>query len=255
VKYALPRPSIATVLRVMAVAVVVLAATAARLAHAQEEAAWAPDAALMKQVEAIARSSGGSAAGPQAGERGMRVEIQVGKLDPRLKLAACTKVEPYLPAGAPAWGATRVGLRCAEGARHWNVALPVTVHVYARATVVNANLGAGAVLEAGQLAEAEVDLAAAPGAALPDADQAVGRTLAHSLGAGSPLRQTDLKPRQYFAAGETVRVVALGTGWQVVTEGQAMNAGVEGQMARVRTESGRILNARPTGDRAVELTL
>jgi flagella basal body P-ring formation protein FlgA len=255
VKSALPRPTVATVLRVVAVAVVVLAATAARLAHAQEEATWAPDAALLKQAEAIARSSAGTAAAAQADERGVRVEVQVGKLDPRLKLAPCAKIEPYLPAGAPAWGATRVGLRCLEGTRRWNVALPVTVHVFARATVVNANLGAGTVLEAGELAEAEVDLAAAPGAALRDADQAVGRTLLRSLGAGSPLRQSDLKPRQYFAAGETVRVVALGTGWQVVTEGQAMNPGVEGQTARVRTESGRILNARPTGDREVELTL
>ena len=73
--------------------------------------------------------------------------------------------------------------------------------------------------------------------------------------AGAALRQTDLKARQFFAAGETVRVVALGPGWQVITEGQAVNAGIEGQTARIRTDSGRILNARPSGDRQVELTL
>jgi len=135
------------------------------------------------------------------------------------------------------------------------VSLPLTVHVYMRAAVVNGNLGAGTVLEAGQLGEAEVDVAAAPGVALRDPGLAVGRTLARNLNAGAPVRVNDLKARQYFAAGETVRVVALGSGWQVVTEGQAMNAGVEGQTARVRTESGRILNARPSGDRQVELTL
>ena len=50
-------------------------------------------------------------------------------------------------------------------------------------------------------------------------------------------------------------VLALGPGWQVITEGQAVNAGIEGQVARVRTENGRILTARPSGDRQVELTL
>jgi flagella basal body P-ring formation protein FlgA len=255
VKYVLPRPSAAAVLRGVAVAVVVLAATAVRLAHAQEEAAWAPDAALIKEVATMARSGASTAAGTQAEERGFRVEVEVGKLDPRLRLAPCARIEPYLPPGAPLWGATRVGLRCTQGVKHWNVSLPLMVHVFMRATVVTANLGAGTVLEAGQLGEAEVDLAAAPGVALRDPGQAVGRTLARNMNAGAPVRQTDLRARQYFAAGETVRVVALGAGWQVVTEGQAMNAGVEGQTARVRTESGRILNARPSGDREVELTL
>jgi flagella basal body P-ring formation protein FlgA len=255
VKSALPRPSIAAVLRVVAVAAVVLAATAVRLARAQEAPGWAPDAALVKEVETMARTGAGTAVGPQDDDRGLRVEVQVGKLDPRLKLAPCPHVEAYLPPGAPVFGTTRMGLRCTDGAKRWNVSLPLMVHVFARAAVVTANLGAGTVLEPAQLSEAEVDLGAAPGTALRDTGPAVGRTLARNLNAGAPLHQADLKPRQYFAAGETVRVVALGSGWQVVTEGQAMNAGVEGQPARVRTESGRILNARPSGDREVELTL
>ena len=255
VKSVLPRPSFAAVLRIVVVAAVVLAATAVRLAHAQEEAAWTPDAALLKDVETLARTGAGTAAGPQAEERGLRIEVQVGRLDPRLKLAPCARIEPYLPPGAPLWGTTRIGLRCTQGAKRWNVSLPLTVHVYARAAVVNANLGAGTVLDAGQVGEAEVDLGAAPATALRDPALAVGRTLARNLNAGAALHLADLKARQYFAAGETVRVVALGSGWQVVTEGQAMNAGVEGQTARVRTESGRILNARPSGDRQVELTL
>jgi flagella basal body P-ring formation protein FlgA len=256
VKSALPRPSLATVLRVVAVGFVVLAATAVRLAQAQEPApGFEPDAALLKQVEALARANAASVAGADDTARDARIEVKLGRLDPRLKLAACARVEVYAPQGAPAWGATRVGLRCTQGARPWNVSLPVTVSVFAHATVASTNLGAGTVLEAGQLADALVDLAAGPGAAIRAPELAVGRTLARTLAAGATLRQGDLKPRQFFAAGETVRVVALGSGWQVVTEAQAMNAGVEGQTARVRTESGRILNARPSGDRQVEIAL
>jgi flagella basal body P-ring formation protein FlgA len=256
VKLALRRPSLATVLRVVAIAVVLLVATAVRLAHAQEQApVFTPDPKLLKQVETMARSAATTAAGPDAAERGVRVEVKIGHLDPRLKLAPCAHVEPYLPPGLPLWGQTRMGLRCTEGAKLWNVSLPMTVHTFARAAVVTSNLGPGTVLDAGQLSEAEVDLGATPGTAVRESRLLVGRTLARSLNAGSAVHLADLKPRQYFAAGETVRVVAVGTGWQVVTEGQALNAGLEGQTARVRTESGRILNARPSGDRQVELSL
>ncbi len=248
----------------------------ARAADEGDAAPFTPSAQLVEQVAGLARGGAGqlagsaatgagatSAAGSTTGSAGLatpaapgvRVEVQVGHLDPRLRLAPCQKIEPYLPPGTPLWGASRVGLKCVQGPKAWNVSLPVTVHVWGRATVVQANVAAGTVLEAGMLAEAEVDLAGAPGAAVPHPDAVVGRTLARPLAAGAALRQTDLKARQFFAAGETVRVVALGTGWQVVTEAQAVSAGVEGQVVRVRTESGRLLAARPVAEHQVELTL
>ena len=255
--------------RTVPVALAALAATlAAGVVSAQadpaEGMAFSPDAVLLGQIEALARTGAApiapaaAASAPAAAATvpgGLRVQVTVGRLDPRLRLAPCQRIEPYLPAGLPLWGATRIGLRCTLGTKAWNVSLPIKVAVFAKATVVAEALAAGTVLEAGQLGVAEVDIAAAPGAALPDPAPAVGRTLARNLAAGNTLRQTDLKPRQWFAAGETVRVVAAGPGWQVVTEGQAIGAGVEGQLVRVRTESGRLLNARPIGDRQVELSL
>jgi flagella basal body P-ring formation protein FlgA len=240
----LPSPSSAACLLACALAVP---------ASAQDEPAYAPDPALLQQVESMARTSAGAAT---AGEKkAVRVEVKVGKLDPRLRLAPCAKIEPYLPPGLPVWGQTRMGLRCTQGSRLWNVSLPITVSVFAQATVAKANLAIGTVLEADQLGLAEVDIAAGHGPAVADPALVVGRVLGRNLMAGATLRQSDLKARQFFAAGETVRVVALGPGWQVVTEGQAVNAGIEGQTARVRTESGRILNARPSADRQVELAL
>jgi flagella basal body P-ring formation protein FlgA len=227
-----------------------LASTAAR---AQDEPAYAPDPALLQQVETMARTGANAAAA--ASTAGVRVEVKVGKLDPRLRLAPCQHIEPYLPPGLPVWGATRMGLRCTQGAKLWNVSLPITVSVFAQATVLKSNLAAGTLLDGSELMQAEVDLAAAPGAAIADPAQAIGRTLGHTLPAGATLRQTDLKARQFFAAGETVRVTAVGPGWSVQSEGQAVNAGVEGQVARIRMDSGRILNARPSGDRQVELAL
>ena len=187
--------------------------------------------------------------------QGARVDIAVGQLDPRLRLAPCQRVQPYLPAGSRPWGKTRVGLRCVQGPTAWNVFLPVTVKVFARSLVAAGPLPAGSVLAATDLREAEVDLAAAPGAAIAQTSLAVGRTLARPLAPGDALRQTDLKVRQWFAAGETVQLVAVGNGYSVSGEGQAMSAGLEGQPVRVRTESGRIVSGQAVGERRVELSL
>ena len=56
---------------------------------------------------------------------GARVSAEAGVLDSRLQLAPCSHIDVHLPAGSTAWGRTRVGLRCTQGATAWNVSLPV----------------------------------------------------------------------------------------------------------------------------------
>jgi flagella basal body P-ring formation protein FlgA len=207
------------------------------------------DAALAQRVEALARQASAQAA------PGLRVEVKVGHLDPRLKLAPCAQVQPYLPSGTRLWGAARIGLRCVGGAARWNVFLPVTVSVYGQAPVASGALAAGSTLTAQDIKTAEVDFAARPGAVLTQAEPLVGRTLARALAAGEPLRASDLRARQWFAAGDTVRIVAGGRGWRIHGEGQALNPGVEGLPVRVRTESGRIVSGMAVAERQVEVAL
>ncbi|MGZ5206503.1 MAG: flagellar basal body P-ring formation chaperone FlgA, partial [Caldimonas sp.] len=164
-------------------------------------------------------------------------------------------IEPYLPAGMRLWGKARVGLRCKVGPTPWNVYLPITVKVWGRALVVPAGAVAGGTLTSADLAEAEVDLAEDVAPAVVDPKLAVGRVLAQNLKPGQTLRQSHLKVRQWFAAGETVKVVASGEGFALESEAQALSNGLEGQPARVRTESGRVLTGLPAGERRIEVAL
>lgn len=182
-----------------------------------------------------------------------RIEVLVGRLDPRLHLAPCQRIEPYLPAGTRPWGKSRIGLRCTQGAVKWNVYLPITVKVWGRALVVTNAVAAGEVLNSADVAQAEVDLAEDGSAPLTDADTVVGRSVNRPLRAGQSLRAAYLKPRQYFAAGEIVTVLAQGPGFSVSSEAQALTNGIEGQLARVRTESGRVLTGQPVAERRLEL--
>jgi flagella basal body P-ring formation protein FlgA len=198
------------------------------------------------------------ALGQTGGSRGTdkptpRVEVITGQLDPRLKLAPCLKIEPYLPTGQRLWGTARVGLRCASGAVHWNVYLPVTVRVWAPAVVAARDLPAGTELQATDLRLAEVDLAAAASPACTDLAELLGRRLAVALAPGATLRADAVRVRQWFAAGDPVTVIAQGDGFAVSGSAQALAPGLAGQSVRVRTDSGRILVATPVGERRVEL--
>ncbi|MCW7540516.1 flagellar basal body P-ring formation chaperone FlgA [Aquabacterium sp. A7-Y] len=211
-------------------------------------------AALRELAQAHAREKTTAAAGSPA-PRFTRVEVNVGELDSRLKLAPCTRMEPYLPAGLRPWGRTRIGVRCLEGPTRWNVFLPVTVRVFAEAWVARSPLAAGAILQPDDLQRGEADLAASLSPTVTDAAAVVGRALARPLNEGEALKLSDLRPKLWFAPGDTVKVVAIGAGFTVHGEGRAMSPGLEGQPVRIRTDSGRIITGFASAERTVEVPL
>ena len=173
-----------------------------------------------------------------------RLEVEVGNLDPRLHLAPCSRIEPYLPTGTRLWGRSRIGIRCLEGAARWDVSLPVTVKVWGRGWVLNTALAEGTPITAALLSESEIDLAADNQAPIIDPNQWQGQVAARQLAAGQVLRASVLRPVQLFAAGTQVRVVLEGKGFVVAP-------GMQGKPVRIRLESGRILNATPVDERSV----
>jgi flagellar basal body P-ring formation protein FlgA len=204
---------------------------------------------LARQVQDLALSTASGLQQPN--EPPIRLEVELGSLDPRLKLAPCAKIEPFLPPGGKLLGRTRIGLRCLEGTRRWTVYWPLTVKAWTSGWITASALPAGTTITGAHLTAGEVDLAESPTAAPLQPLAAIGRTLTRPVTAGSPLRAADLRQRQWFAAGDTVRVVAGGAGFELSTDGQAMNPGIEGQRVRVRTEGGRTITGLAVGDRLV----
>jgi flagella basal body P-ring formation protein FlgA len=191
----------------------------------------------------------------QSGLAPLRMDVSIGALDSRLRLATCAHVEPYLPAGTRLWGRTRLGLRCLDGVAKWNVFLPVTVKAYGLAWVIKGNVAPGAVLTEADAMEAEVDWAEEASPVMTDAAQWVGQVAMRPLMAGQALRQGMLKPAQVFQAGTQVRIVAQGNGFQITSDGQALSAGVIGQPARVQVDNGRVMSGVVLDARTVKLQM
>lgn len=185
----------------------------------------------------------------------LRMEVSIGQLDSRLRLAPCSHVEPYIPVGMRLWGRTRLGLRCTDGSGRWNVFLPVVVKAFGPAWVLRDNVVAGSVLNAGDAEQAEADWAAEISPVVGDPAQWVGQVASRSLRAGDALRQSMVKPAQAFSAGTQIRVLAQGDGFEVSSDAQAIMPGVVGQQVRVRMENGRILTGVVQDARTVRLPM
>ena len=185
----------------------------------------------------------------------LRMEVSVGTLDSRLRLAPCAKVEPYLPVGARLWGRTRLGLRCVQGATPWNVFLPVTVKAYGPAWVLTSNVAPGAVLTANDATESEVDWAADNTPVMANPDLWVGQVASRQLVAGQALRQNMVRAAQLFRAGAQVKVLAQGPGYAVTSAGQAMSAAGAGETVRIRMANGNIVGGIVGADGTVEVAL
>lgn len=184
-----------------------------------------------------------------------RVEVELGRLDPRLRLAPCEQIQPYLPPNQRMWGRTRIGIRCLSGPTKWNVSLPLTIRVFAPAYVAVTDLPVGTELTQERLRLAETDIAGEVGVIFTQPEAFVGRHLAKGLMAGEALRSTDLKLRQWVQPGDRVQVQAAGQGYAVSGEGQAMGVGLEGQEVRIRFDNGRMVTGRTVGERKVEVLL
>lgn len=225
---------------VLPMASAVVRAQSAEPDYAAMALKWARSAAVAAQPDPSAR---------------LRLEVTVGALDSRLKLAPCGNVEPYVPPGSRLWGHGRVGLRCVDGMAKWNVSIPVTVKAFGNAWVVRGQIMGGNPVAQADVVQAEVDWAEDTSPVLLDATLWLGQTATRALSTGQVLRQGMVRPTQVFQAGTQVRVVAEGTGFQVSSDAQALSAGVVGQLARVRMDNGRIASGMVLDARTVKIEL
>jgi flagella basal body P-ring formation protein FlgA len=187
-------------------------------------------------------------------ERGPRVRLQaqLGRLDGRLRLAPCARVEVYTPARF--WGSSHLGMRCTQGTARWNVSLPVQVQVMGPAWVLRTNIPAGQPLTEQDLEQREVDWAEDSSPVLAS-DAWEGQVASRSLRAGQALRQNMVRAAKVFNSGAQVRVLVQGSGFQVSTQGRALSMGVVGQVTQVRMDNGRVMSATVLDARTVRVEI
>lgn len=227
----------------------------ARLATAALAATWlaghAVNLAAAQDPERVRDAALAFARAQLAGRPG-EIIVEAAELDRRLQLPDCGRLEAFLPPGAKLWGRGNVGVRCL-GPETWSLLLPVTVRVMGDAVFSARPLARGRAVEPADLEVRRVDLTALPAGVLTEAAQALDRVPGASIQAGLPLRAEMLRGATAVAAGQGVRILFVGDGFKVSSEGVAMGNAAVGEAVQVRAASGRVLRGVVTGPGAVEV--
>lgn len=210
----------------------------------------------------IAQCPGAEESLPTAVDRYLQVQTQglpgkvtysVGSLDVHGQLAPCRVFEPFLPPGSRLWGRTSLGVRCL-GPANWTVYLPVQVRISASYLLTARQLSPGQTLVASDVLSQVGDLGTLPNGTLTEPAQAIGKTVKNGVAAGLPLRGDMLIAPWAVQQGQSVRLVSTGAGFSVSNEGKALNNATEGQVARVRINSGQVVSGVARSGGVVEVS-
>lgn len=185
----------------------------------------------------------------QPGER----TVTVSRIDPRLKLARCDQLEPYLPTGSRLWGNSSIGVRClAPGT--WSLYVPVIIKVSNQVLVAVRPIASGQPVQAEDVQLQLRDITQFAGSALTSLDQTVDRNAVTPIVAGTILRAELLRAAQIIRQGQQVKLVAQGSGFRVTSEGLAMGNAAAGQVIAVKTRSGQIIKGIARSEGVVEVS-
>ena len=180
-----------------------------------------------------------------------QVSVTVGAIEP-MQLAACAKLQAFMPLGAKLWGNSNIGVRCSQGA-DWTVYVPVTVRVQAPVLVATRPLPSGKQLVAEDLTLQMAELTQLPAGVIGNQQDALGKVLTSGVVAGNPLRQDMLRAPILVRQGQSVRLIAQGAGFKVSSEGKALNNAAIGQQVQVKAQNGQTVSGVVKPDGTVEV--
>lgn len=165
----------------------------------------------------------------------------------------CLAISVTMDATARAWGKTHVNVHCTSD-NPWRIYVPVEIHVLAAYVVSTRPLSAGQLISATDIALHPGDLAELPQGTLTDLAQALGQISRISLPANRPLRADMLRQPQIITQGQNVKINSGGVGFQVSSDGRALNNAATGQLVRVRLASGQTVSGVAQANGTVTVT-
>jgi flagella basal body P-ring formation protein FlgA len=179
-----------------------------------------------------------------------KVAFKIDQIDPRIVLAACSRLEAFLPAGSSLLGKTSVGVRCAEK-NGWSVFMSATITLTMNMLVSSKPLQQGQIISAADF-NIQTGEISQPGI-VTEAAQVVGKVSKFSIGAGQLLKQDMFRLAYVVTQGQQVQLFILGKGFKLRSEGIAMNNAAAGQAARVKVPSGQIISGTVQSNGSVEV--
>jgi len=179
-----------------------------------------------------------------------KAEIQIGAMDASLKFPDCPSPSFILAAGSNLWGTGSLGVQCDSPTR-WSLYLTYNINLKGPALVALRPLPSNYSPSAQDLAKTEIEYTMDPGRYPQYPDNLHGSCLSMPLAKGRPLTVDILRAIPIIRAGQRVRVLADGPGFQVTQEGIAQQQAGVGDQIRLKLSSGRYLQGTVQDDGTV----
>lgn len=178
----------------------------------------------------------------------VKVDVQVAKLDNRLRLAQCSQeLAMQLQDTAKNGGNVNVQVRC-NGNSAWTILVPAQAKVYRYVAVAGRNLQRGDVVSAADVSRALKNTGDFKLGFALTADEIIGQEMKMAINKDDVFRKAALDSPLVIKRGDTVSMEALAGDISVRTSGTAVSDGRIGQQIRIKNnQSARIINARVIG--------
>jgi flagella basal body P-ring formation protein FlgA len=205
--------------------------------------ARADTATLLRSAAQLHVAKQAAAAYPSA-----HAEVSIGAIDPRLNLPPCSDLKLNLAPGSRLWGAGNLAAECVAP-QPWKLYLSYKVTLKGPALLTRRPLPGGFSPAPGDLTTGVVVYAGDPGRYPNDTASLLGATLTRPAPAHQPITVDILRVAPVIKAGQKVRAVLSGSGFQVVQEGIAQSQAKPGETLRLKTPSGRFIQGvvQPNG--------
>jgi flagella basal body P-ring formation protein FlgA len=165
------------------------------------------------------------------------LSIEVGRLDPRLRLHQCGgALATYFSPGTRPIGNVTVGVRC-NGPKSWALYVPVHIDRQVEIVVAKRPIMRGAIIGQDDLTSERRSVTAIRGNYFSDPEDVIGMAASRSLRPGAPLTHSIVKAARVVRRGERVILTLRGERIAVKMAGTALRDGTRGQVIPVRNLS------------------
>lgn len=185
-----------------------------------------------------------------------KLVVDMGGLDPRLRLAACAQpLEAFMAPGSQGIGAGTVGVRCL-GLKPWKVFIPFRTKFMVDVVTANHPIPRGHIIEASDLGTEAHDISRLTSGYYKDPAELVGLLAKRPIGHNKVVTPNTVEQQDLVKRGEAVLIAAAQGALKIRMQGIALSNGAEGETIRVKNNSSqRIIEAIVVGPGRVEVGL
>ncbi|MCW8983627.1 MAG: flagellar basal body P-ring formation chaperone FlgA [Gammaproteobacteria bacterium] len=170
---------------------------------------------------------------------GGEINVKVGKLDQRLRLAQCsTPLTASLPPSSRRVGGVTVKVSC-EGNTPWTIYIQAEVEQFGQVMVASRNLRRGEIISRDDMEQRRVSLGLIRGGYISKLENILGWQVKRNISSGKIISPNSIMRQLLVKRGDVVVIIAKNGGFEVKMGGVAKSSGAKGDTVQVINQSSK----------------